>query len=184
MTTLYVANLPNDISKERAKTLFSAYGKVESIDLNLGAPIRGHQGYGFVKMDTKAASKAIAELDGRLFQGAILSVNEATDAQLARQAEPTGTDAPAPSRDDDLPSNLLRRSFEVASIERVPDPSGAKGSDWYRYELRSGAACITGFHRGSLAEVTTYAEECADAFNERNQKGSGHRAATAAARKK
>jgi RNA recognition motif-containing protein len=183
MMTIYVANLPNDISPERAKTLFSAYGKVQSIDLNLGAPTRAHQGYGFVEMDTKAAGKAIAALDGSLFQGAILCVNEATDAQLAVQAEPNAGDTPEPVRDNALPSNLLRRSFEVASVERVADPSGNGADNWYRYELRSGPARITGFHRGSVEEVTEYAAGCADAFNERNLKGSSPRP-TAAARKK
>lgn len=184
MTTIFVGNLPNDINPDRAKNLFAAYGEVESINLTLGAPSRSHQGFGFVEMEATAASKAIEALDGTLFQGAILAVNEATEAQLAKQGASEASDTATRERDDALPSSLLRRTYQVASVVQVPDPAGAGADDWYRYELKSGPASITGFHRGTLEEVTAYAQECAESFNERNLKGTGPRPAAGAKRRK
>ena len=81
-----------------------------------------------------------------------------------------------PIRDDETPSNLLRRRYEVASVEKAAIPSGGAGSDWYRYVLSSGRAQITGFHRGTLEEVTEYASVCAEDFNLRSLTGKTTRA--------
>jgi hypothetical protein len=121
-------------------------------------------------MDERAARTAIAELDGSVFQGAILCVNEATSAQLAQHESPDVTSA-HPAGDDVPPSNILRRYYQVASVEKAAGPGGDAGDDWYRYELKSGPSSITGFHRGTLDEVTEYATECAAAFNLRSIKG-------------
>jgi hypothetical protein len=78
--------------------------------------------------------------------------------------------------DDATPSPLLRRHFEVASVERVDRPDGGQEGDWYRYVLASGPARITGYHRGTPQEVTDYAESCAADFNLRNATGKSTRA--------
>ena len=184
MTTIFVGNLPNDTKESQAAKLFASFGTVESVDLTLTDSTRRFQGYGFVEMDEGAARAAIAELDGSIYQGAILCVNEATPAQLARR------DGAAPGADrrsdlDDVPpSNLLRRYYQVASVEKVPSPVAGAGDDWYRYELRSGASSITGMHRGTLEEVTDYATECAAAFNLRSMKGKGPRSMAPPRKKK
>jgi len=176
MITIFVGNLPNDTKKSQAKRLFSSYGDVESVDLTLTDSTRRFQGYGFVEMKEGAARTAIAELDGSVFQGAILCVNEATPAQLAQR---NGVDHLSASTkvalDDVPPSNLLRRYYQVASVEKVPSPVPGAGDDWYRYELKSGPSSITGLHRGTLEEVTEYATECAAAFNMRSMKGKSTR---------
>lgn len=84
--------------------------------------------------------------------------------------------APAPPLDDETPSHLLRRQFEVASVEKADMPDGGQGGDWYRYVLASGRARITGFHRGTPEEVTAYAQNCAEDFNLRNATGKSTRA--------
>ena len=77
---------------------------------------------------------------------------------------------------DDTPSDLLRRRYEVASVEKASIPSGGEGGEWYRYVLSSGRAQITGFHRGTLEEVTEYASGCAEDFNLRSLTGKTTRA--------
>lgn len=74
----------------------------------------------------------------------------------------------AVAQDNDVPSNLLRHCYRVTSIEKAATPDGAEGGEWYRYVLASGQARITGLHRGSLAEVTAYANSCAEEFNLRS----------------
>jgi hypothetical protein len=94
------------------------------------------------------------------------------------RSDPLTTPDPAVNvsvADDDMPSPLLRRRFEVASVDKVDVPDGAQGGEWYRYVLMSGPARITGYHRGTSEEVTDYAESCAADFNLRNAtcKGAG-----------
>jgi hypothetical protein len=65
----------------------------------------------------------------------------------------------------------VRRNTEVIEVEKVDGPGGADGDDWYRYVLAQGRSLITGFHRGTLAEVAEYAAESVAAFNERSLRG-------------
>jgi RNA recognition motif-containing protein len=184
MITIFVGNLPNDTKQSQAERLFASFGSVESIDLTLTESSHRFQSYGFVEMDEGAARAAIAELDGSVYEGAILCVNEATPAQLARRE---GTRATADSEtvmDDMTPSNLLRRYYQVACVEKVASPIPGAGDDWYRYELRSGPSSITGMHRGTLQEVTEYATECAAAFNQRSMKGKSARSMASPRKKK
>ncbi len=79
-------------------------------------------------------------------------------------------------QDNSTPSLLLRPQFAVASVAKVAEPNGGMGEDWYRYELASGPARITGYHRGSPEEVMAYAQNCAEDFNMRNATGKSTRA--------
>jgi len=168
MTTIYIGNLPNDTDVDRARALFTNYGAVKSIRLTLDKATRRFQGFGYVEMDDRAARTAIDELDGSVFEGAILSVQEASGTRhMDNQRSPVSPGA----ADDMPPSAHLRRYYQVASIEKSSGPAGAEGDDWYRYVLSSGPSSITGFHRGSLEEVTEYATDCAAAFNLRSVKG-------------
>lgn len=98
---------------------------------------------------------------------------------------PSGSagDAPLPHgalpdnalHDNETPSPLLKRHFEVHSVEKVDRPEGAKDGDWYRYVLASGPARITGYHRGTPEEVSDYAASCAADFNLRNATGKSTR---------
>jgi len=77
--------------------------------------------------------------------------------------------------DNETPSNLLRRQYTVTSVEKAAMPDGTEGDDWYRYVLSCGNAHITGFHRGTLEEVTAYATNCAEDFNLRSATGKSPR---------
>lgn len=92
----------------------------------------------------------------------------------ASNGVPEGNVVPLP--DNDTPSLLLRRQFEVASVAKVAMPLGGQDGDWYCYVLASGPARITGYHRGSPEEVTAYAQNCAEDFNMRNATGKSTRA--------
>ncbi len=175
MITIFVGNLPNDTKKSQAKKLFSRFGEVAAIELTITSSNRRFQGYGFVEMEEESGRTAIAELDGSIYRGAILCVAEATPAQLAQRAARDAATEPAIPLDDVPPSNLLRRYYQVISVEKAPSPTPDDEGDWYRYELQSGPSRITGLHRGTLEEVTEYATECAAAFNLRSMKGKGPR---------
>jgi RNA recognition motif-containing protein len=184
MITIFVGNLPNDTQQSQAEKLFSSFGEVGTVDLTLTDSTHRFQGYGFVEMDEGAARAAIAELDGSVYEGAILCVSEATPAQLAQRDGAGDEPDPKADLDDIAPSNLLRRYYQVASVEKIASPVPGAGDDWYRYELRSGPSSITGMHRGTLQEVTDYATECAAAFNMRSMKGKSARSMAPARKKK
>lgn len=62
----------------------------------------------------------------------------------------------------------LHKDYRVVSVNKTTDPELGKPDDWYRYTIVGGKSRITGLHRGTLAEVTEYAQECAEAFNLRS----------------
>jgi RNA recognition motif-containing protein len=79
---LYVGNLPQQITEDQLKELFSEAGNVASAkiitDRQTGLP----RGFGFVEMETKAeGQKAISMLNGKDVEGRTLTVNEARPQQ-------------------------------------------------------------------------------------------------------
>jgi len=71
---------------------------------------------------------------------------------------------PAQSPTDALDDHP-RPTYCVVSVHRTAAPPLGKPDDWFRYTITGCNSRITGLHRGTLAEVTEYAEECAEAFN-------------------
>ncbi len=65
-------------------------------------------------------------------------------------------------------SDNRHKGYRVVSVQKTTDPALGKADYWYRYTIVGGKSRITGLHRGTLAEVTEYAEECAEAFNLRS----------------
>jgi RNA recognition motif-containing protein len=176
--TVCVTNLPNDTTEADVRALFSDYGAVRQVRLFTGECYRRAQGYSHLDLSTEKAESAVAALDGHVFNGSIIRVSHLSGKETA--PEPT-EDHPALEtrrQDDETPSNLLRRRYEVASVEKTEMPDGGEGGDWYRYVLSSGRAQVTGLHRGSLEEVTAYATSCAEDFNLRSATGRSARAPT------
>lgn len=174
MTTLYVGNLPDDIDESQLRTLFEKHGTVASIRLMQGSHRRRFDGFGLIEMAEPLEQAEVDRLDGILFHGTLLSVREATasDADTASAAaSPRIRRQPSEA----IPSAARTQHYEVAAVEKVDGPGGAAGDDWYRYVLASGNSQITGFHRGTLAEVREYAAGCAAAFEERSQRGKSAR---------
>jgi hypothetical protein len=58
-------------------------------------------------------------------------------------------------------------AFSVKEIEKTTPPTGAGGSNWYRYEIASARSTITGYSRGTLQEVTRHAKAFAADLNSR-----------------
>ena len=86
MTMIYIGNLSNSIDTARTRSLFEDYGDILSIRITAGIAGRRFDNSCLVEMGESAAKKAIEELDGRLFEGAILSVREAAQSQLPNTA--------------------------------------------------------------------------------------------------
>jgi|JRYD01.1.fsa_nt_gb hypothetical protein len=64
---------------------------------------------------------------------------------------------------------LLETSFQVDSIDPIPDPNGGS-APWYRYVISQGANhdnAITGTRSGTLNEVTLQLNEMVARLNER-----------------
>lgn len=75
---LYVGNLPFSAKDTDLKELFAAFGEVTEVAIITDKFSGRSKGFGFVTFAAKeSAEKAIAELNGKDFQGRALTVNEA-----------------------------------------------------------------------------------------------------------
>ena len=61
--------------------------------------------------------------------------------------------------------------YKVVTIEKIKQPEGLPGDNWYEYVIGSGGSKIVGKKPGTLKSVTAHAEAVADDLNERNQRG-------------
>lgn len=86
--------------------------------------------------------------------------NEASTAQSRDLAEP----AASAERD-----KYIYGAYRVISVEKLANRESGQTGDWCRYVIGSGASRVTGIHRGNVREVTQYAENTSQDFNERNR---------------
>jgi RNA recognition motif-containing protein len=167
MILISIENLSNETNEHELARLFSRYGKVSSIHLTLGAPHSRYPASGTLKMQGHDATKVVSALDGYLLRGMIMQVSELSGSDHSAppisaetlQFHPVATG---------YPEGYLHQPFHVNSVEIVNDPALGTAESWHRYEIKNGKSRITGMHRGSLAEVREFAEDCAEAFNQRN----------------
>jgi hypothetical protein len=68
----------------------------------------------------------------------------------------------------DTSSDRVHKEYRVVSVQKTSDRALGKPDDWYCYTIIGGKSRITGLRRGTLAEVTEYADECAEAFSIRS----------------
>ncbi len=162
-----IENLGSDTSELEIRRLFSSYGKVRSIKLALGPLHSKRPGSGIVEMEGDHATRIVAVLDRCLFKGAVLRVKEAETAEEAASPVEGAAENQTPKADAD-PNNRTHNTLNVVSVEMIADSATGQPNDWCRYTITSGASSITGLRRGSVDEVTQYAEESAEAFNLRN----------------
>jgi len=75
---LYVGGIPYSTTEDDLKALFAEIGEVTSAAIIIDKMTGRSKGFGFVEManDTDA-DKAIADMNGKDFQGRALTVNEA-----------------------------------------------------------------------------------------------------------
>jgi RNA recognition motif-containing protein len=77
---LYVGNLTYSVTEEQLAELFSQYGEVKEVR------IIERKGFGFVEMDSiEEAEKAKEELNGTVFVGRTLRVDEARPQKPRRE---------------------------------------------------------------------------------------------------
>ncbi|MCK5640208.1 MAG: RNA-binding protein [Gammaproteobacteria bacterium] len=74
MKKLFVGSLPPTTTEESLEALFSEFGKVRSIKLVKDLFSGKCKGFGFLEMEGHEARAAIAGLDGKPFEGALLKV--------------------------------------------------------------------------------------------------------------
>jgi len=83
---LFVGSLAYDITNSQLEELFSAAGKVESVNVITDRYSGQGKGFGFVEMATEDEAKnAIKTLNGTNFGGRTIVVNEARPQEDRRQ---------------------------------------------------------------------------------------------------
>jgi RNA recognition motif-containing protein len=67
---IYVGQLPNSVTEESLKTLFSEFGTLESVKIISDRTTGQSKGFGFVEMPNNSeADRAIKSLNGKLVDG-------------------------------------------------------------------------------------------------------------------
>lgn len=75
---LYVGGLPYSVSDRQLEELFAEHGTVESARVIIDRMSGRSKGFGFVEMSSQAeAQSAIDKVNGTMFEGRSLTVNEA-----------------------------------------------------------------------------------------------------------
>ena len=74
---LYIGNLVETVTEHDLETLFEPFGPVENVIINRDEDTGESLGYGFVELDPEKANDAKKELDGQIFHGVSLKVNNA-----------------------------------------------------------------------------------------------------------
>ena len=75
---IYVGNLMFDVSEATLREAFEEFGTVTEVRLIMDKYSGKSKGFGFIEMPDKAeAEKAMAEMNGKEFEGRALNVNEA-----------------------------------------------------------------------------------------------------------
>ncbi|MDR3073908.1 MAG: RNA-binding protein [Deltaproteobacteria bacterium] len=75
--SIYVGNLPWSATEDEIRSLFAAYGAVNSVNLVTDRETGRARGFGFVEMPAEAATAAIQALEGTNLGGRTLRINEA-----------------------------------------------------------------------------------------------------------
>ncbi len=97
---IYLGNLSYSATEASIKELFEVYGEVTTAKIVTDKFTGSSRGFGFVEMTNDAeAQKAIAELNGKEFQGRKMVVNE------SRPRETTGSNNRAPRREGGYSNN-------------------------------------------------------------------------------
>ena len=100
---LLVRNLDRTTTEEEVRTLFEAYGKVQSCSLVLDGETGISKGFGFVEMPRPGDAKAAAKnLNGIQLGGNRIRVKKAEKKQVAaKKAEPKENNIKAVTQDKD-----------------------------------------------------------------------------------
>lgn len=76
--SIYVGNLPYEVTEDDLKSVFAEYGSVKRVYLPTDRETGRMRGFGFVEMDSETEEQtAIEALDGAEWMGRDLKVNQA-----------------------------------------------------------------------------------------------------------
>lgn len=90
---IYVGNLSYTTNEDSLRNAFEKYGEVERVNIITDRDTGRPRGFAFVEMpDGKAATDAIAALDGTELEGRSLKVNEAKPKRDNRSPRRPGRD--------------------------------------------------------------------------------------------
>jgi len=93
MTSIYVGNLAHSATEDDLRQAFAQYGEVAGVNIIKDRETGRPRGFAFVEMSTQEeANKAVAEFNGKEFDGRALTVNEAKP----REERPRGGFGPRP----------------------------------------------------------------------------------------
>jgi RNA recognition motif-containing protein len=83
---IHVTNLNRKTTAQHLFQLFRSFGRVNSVRIFMDA-LTGHSlGTGYIEMDPEAGSKAIKDLNNRIFMNSFMEVNEAPPSDNPRLA--------------------------------------------------------------------------------------------------
>jgi RNA recognition motif-containing protein len=82
--TLFVGNLPFNVTEEEVSGLFKEHGTVQSVKIIKDRETGRSRGFAFVEMEAEEAQKAIQALDGTELEGRALRINEAKEKRNDR----------------------------------------------------------------------------------------------------
>ena len=68
---------------------------------------------------------------------------------------------------------MMETQYLVKTVEKTDTPVGCDGDDWCRYVLERDGSTLVGQRRGTVKQVTQYAEELAKDVNSRTGGRSG-----------
>ncbi len=77
LTKLYVGNFPWNTTEDELRDFFSSFGEVHSVAIIVDRDTGRSRGFGFLEMDSEAATEAIARGDGQELGGRTIRVSEA-----------------------------------------------------------------------------------------------------------
>ncbi len=106
MKSIFVGNLPFSATETEIGDLFAQHGTVHSVRIITDRETGRPRGFAFVKMDDGDVAAAVQALDGSVFGGRNLRVNEAEDRPPADRTKsprpayggaPSGGGAPKPA---------------------------------------------------------------------------------------
>jgi RNA recognition motif-containing protein len=75
---MYIGNLAYDVTEDDLRNAFSEFGEVSSVKIIIDKFSGRAKGFGFVEMpDNSEADQAIKALNGKVFNGRSIKVNQA-----------------------------------------------------------------------------------------------------------
>ena len=106
MKTLFVGNLPFSTTEQELRDLFSQYGSVDNVQIVTARDTGLPRGFAFVTVDDDSAAAVVEALNGTMFAGRRMKVDETRDDQVS-PADKEAADAEEPAERPFRP----RRSF-------------------------------------------------------------------------